>query len=92
MSDDFLSSFAPQTSVNAHVDSNVVSDVRRNNVKFGHVNIRSLLKVSSTGSRIDKMLDFVAYNNIKVLALTETHLSDNVDDSEVYMNDFQFFS
>ena len=50
-----------------------------------------LLKVSSTGSRIDKMLDFVVYNNIKVLALTETHLSDNVDDSEVCMNDFQFF-
>ena len=73
-------------STNAGVNNKMPS-----NVNFAHVNIRSWLKISSTGSRIDRMYDFVEHNDITVLALTETHLSELVDDSEISMNDFQFF-
>ena len=58
---------------------------------FGHVNVRSLLKVSSDGARIDKLNDFILHNNVSVLALSETHLSKSKDDDEVNISGFQCF-
>ena len=60
-----------------------------NNLIFGHVNIRSLLACSNTGTRLDKTHDFIKEKNVSILALTETHLASNIDDNELYIDGYQ---
>ena len=62
-----------------------------NKLIFGQVNIRSILKISETGSRLDELKHFMSENKICILALTETHLGDSIDDDVIAIDGFKLF-
>ena len=55
------------------------------------MNIRSLLKISESGSRLDELKFFIDEKKISVLALTETHLSGVTDDDSIAIEGFNLF-
>ena len=62
-----------------------------NNINFCHINIRSLLKLSSVGSRIDHLKICLNDNDVDVCALSETHLDSNVEDDLLNIEGYMVF-
>ena len=53
-------------------------------LSFCHMNVRSMLQQSDVGSRFNYLYNYVCRDNCyDVVALTETHFSQDVDDSEI---------
>ena len=71
-------------STNAH-------SVGTNYLNFCHVNIRSLLKISDVGARIDQLKQFLIENDVDVCALSETHLDSNVNEDLINIEGFSVF-
>ena len=60
-------------------------------MKFCHVNIRSLLKLSSDGPRTDKLQLFLNDNDVDVCALSETHLDSKIDADLINIAGYNIF-
>ena len=61
-------------------------------LSFCHLNIRSLVQQSDCGTRFDHLYNYVCRDNIyDVIALTETHLSDDIDDDEINLDGYTLF-
>ena len=61
-------------------------------LRFVHVNARSLTTVSDIGARIDHIKQFfVTEKDCDIIACTETHLDDSVDENLIYLNGYSFF-
>ena len=61
-------------------------------LSFCHLNVRSLLQHSDIGSRFDHFHNYICRDNsYDVIALSETHLSSEIDDSEINIDDFTLF-
>ena len=59
---------------------------------FCHPNICSLVQQSDWGTRFDHLYNYVCRDNIyDVIALTETHLSDDIDDDEINLDGYTLF-
>ena len=74
------------------------STVTKNSTSFGkhlsfcHLNIRSVLKKSDCGPRLHHLYNFACKeNNYDIIALTETHLSNDIDDDELNLEGFNLF-
>ena len=61
-------------------------------LSFCHINIRSLLKKSDCGPRIDHLYNYACIDNhFDIIALTETHLSIDIDDNELMLDGYDIF-
>ena len=61
-------------------------------LSFCHVNIRSILATSDCGPRIDHLHNFACTdNNYDIIALTETHLSEDINDDELMFEGYDLF-
>ena len=60
-------------------------------ISFCHLNIHNLLARGDCGSRLDHLYNFVCYNNYDVIALSETLLSDAINDDEICMEGYEVF-
>jgi len=60
-------------------------------ISFCHLNIHSLLARGDCGSRLDHLYNFVCDNNYDVIALSETLLSDAINDDEICLEGYEVF-
>ena len=61
-----------------------------NNLKFIHINTRSILTVKDTGSRLDHLSNFICNQfECDVLAISESHLDPSIDDSEISIDNYE---
>ena len=60
------------------------------NLSFFNINIRSIL-ASGEGSRLDHLINRCVAENYDIISLTETHLSENICDNEVEIENYQMF-
>ena len=62
----------------------LVNVIGKRGLKLGHININGLL------NKISQVKALLSQSNFAVLAITETHLSDNVDDGEIKIQGYDF--
>ena len=86
--DEYSENVEPINNNHNVVDEIIFGRKNKNTLNFGHVNARSLTAISETGSRIDEVKMFVRQYKIDILAVTETHLDDSIDDASIYIEDF----
>ena len=60
-------------------------------ISFCHLNIHSLLARGDCGSPLDHLYNLVSDNNYDVIALSETLLSDAINDDEICMEGYEVF-
>ena len=60
-------------------------------ISFCHLNIHSLLARGDCGPRLDHLYNLVSDNNYDVIALSETLLSDAINDDEICMEGYEVF-
>ena len=61
-------------------------------LSFCHLNVRSITKQSDTGPRLDHLYNFACIDNsFDVIALSETHLSPDIDDDEIQLDGYSLF-
>ena len=70
----------------------VPCNISNKQLSFCHLNVRSLLQRSDIGSRFDHFHNYICRDkSYDVIALSETHLSSEIDDSEINIDDFTLF-
>ena len=82
-----LCGLSPET-INDNCCNSIEVKNNYDNLRFCQVNIRSLLKTSSVGSRLEFLERFCKDNDITICALTETHLDSKIDDDVLNMDHF----
>jgi len=71
---------------------NKKDDVAKKFLKICHLNIKSLLTQTDCGPRLDHLYNFACKDHsYDITALTETHLSDSIDSSEINFEGYQIF-
>ena len=56
------------------------------------INVRSLLTVNDTGSRLDHIeQELTIDNHYDIIAMTETHLSPDIPDNDISINNYQLY-
>ena len=71
---------------------NAPFNFHKKQLSFCHLNIRSLLQQSDIGKRFDHLYNYVCRDNCyDVVALTETHLSQDIDDNEINIENCTLF-
>ena len=71
---------------------NTTFNFHKKQLSFCHLNVRSLLQQSDIGKRFDHLYNYICRDNCyDVVALTETHLSRNIDDNEINIENYTLF-
>ena len=71
---------------------NAPFNFHKKQLSFCHLNVRSLLQQSDIGKRFDHLYNYVCRDNCyDVVALTETHLSQDIDDNEINIENYTLF-
>ena len=69
------------TNIEAYDD--LKENIKGPGISAGHINIRSIVK------NLNEIKLLLQHTNFDLLALTETHLTDQIDDSEVYIDGYE---
>ena len=69
------------TNIEAYDD--LKENIKGPGISAGHTNIRSIVK------NLNEIKPLLQHTNFGLLALTETHLTDQIDDSEVYIDGYE---
>ena len=68
---------------NTEAYDGIKENIKGPGISAGHINIRSIV------NNLNEIKLLLQHTNFDLLALTETHLTDQIDDSEVYIDGYE---